>query len=330
VKEILITGACGYLGARLSKYLAECGYRITAFDRFDPSGYTGWTSLMEEVVVGDIRLEHTILELGKKKYDVVIHLISLDHHKSEVNPNFVSSVNVMPTWNLLHTLTRNGLQDFIYFSTVHVYGKIPNKIITEEHIPAPQNVYGLTHLLSENICNYFNFVTKTNCRIVRPSNTYGSPIFKENDCWWLAINDFCRTAFEEKKIRLLSEGSAQRDFIHISDACRAVELLIKSEGSIFQDNVFHIASGNTLTILEIAHEIKEIFNKRYRKEIEIILPDNSVSKDSGKYRNMEKYSIDIKKIKSIGFQQKTKLDTGLNELFDFLEKHEIMSKGITP
>ena len=113
MKKVLITGACGYLGARLSKHLAENGYSITAFDSFDPSSYSQWTSLMEEVIIGDIRDETTLTNLSEKQFDVGIHLISLDHHKSEANPNFVSSINVMPTWNLLDKFTKNGLKNVL-------------------------------------------------------------------------------------------------------------------------------------------------------------------------------------------------------------------------
>ena len=203
MKKVLITGACGYLGARLSKHLAENGYSITAFDSFDPSSYSQWTSLMEEVIIGDIRDETTLTNLSEKHFDVVIHLISLDHHKSEANPNFVSSINVMPTWNLLDKFTKNGLKKFIYFSTIHVYGKISNKTIYDDYDPSPINTYGLTHLLSENICNYFNENTDTNCMNIRLSNSYGSPVFNENNCWWLVINDLCKTAIEKNKIILL-------------------------------------------------------------------------------------------------------------------------------
>ena len=50
---MLITGACGYLGARLSKYLAEKGYIVTVFDSYDPSAYNQWASLMNDVIIGD-------------------------------------------------------------------------------------------------------------------------------------------------------------------------------------------------------------------------------------------------------------------------------------
>ena len=56
-----------------------------------------------------------------------------------------------------------------------------------------------SHLLSENICNYYNDKTETDCINVRLSNSYGSPIFKENNCWWLVINDLCKTAIEKNR-----------------------------------------------------------------------------------------------------------------------------------
>ena len=83
MKKVLITGACGYLGARLSKFLAEKGYKITAFDSYDPSSHEEWKSLMDEVIIGDIRHEKVISNLADKNFNVVIQLISLDHYKSE-------------------------------------------------------------------------------------------------------------------------------------------------------------------------------------------------------------------------------------------------------
>ena len=320
MKKILVTGGCGYIGARLSKYLAEKGYGVTAFDSFEPSNYSHWNSLMEEVIIGDIRDETTLYSLVKKQFDVVIHLISLDHHKSEDNPNFVSSINVMPTWNILEKFSKSGLQKFIYFSTFQVYGKVPSKAITEDCNPSPQNNYGLTHLLSENICNYYNIKTNINCINVRLSNSYGSPVFLENNCWWLVINDLCKTAYNDKKIKLLSDGSPQRDFIHISDICRAIEVLLKTKNDDFQENTFHIASENTLTILELAHEVNKVFKKRYQSEAPIILPDSFTSEEPDKYKDIDRFVISTKNMESFGFHPKTDLIMGINEVFSYLEK----------
>jgi len=317
LKKVLITGACGYLGTRLSKFLAQKGHKITAFDSYDPSTHNEWESLMDEIIVGDIRDEMVISNLADKNFDVAIHLISLDHYKSENNPNFVSTINVMPTWNLLHSLTRNGLEKFIYFSTIHVYGNLPNENITEEHQPNPINAYGLTHLLSENICNYFNNKTDTECINVRLSNSYGSPVFKENNCWWLVINDLCKAAMENNEIRLKSDGSPQRDFIHGDDVARAIDAFINRK-KINGNNIFHISSGQTLTILELAHKVRLVYNK----EIEIILPDKSISEYPDISNNIDRYRISNNRLNEIGFRQKVNIESGIKEIFKYLENND--------
>ena len=309
------------MGARLSKYLAESGYRVTAFDSYDASVYSQWTSLMEEVIIGDIRDETTLTNLSEKQFDVCIHLISLDHRKSEANPNLVSSINVMPTWNLLDRLTKNGLKRFIYFSTIHVYGEIPFKIITEDNALSPLNTYGLTHLLSENICNYYNAKTGTDCINIRLSNSYGSPVFSENNCWWLVVNDLCRQAFKNKKIELLSDGSPQRDFIHISDICGALELLINADKKDLIKNSYHISSGETLTILDLAFIVKRVFQKRSNINIQVISSDNSILKNSDIHLHQQKYNISNSMLRSLGFTAVTSLKTGINEIFDYLQEN---------
>ena len=273
---------------------------------------------MEEVLFGDIRDEKIIIQLKKKQFDIVIHLVSLDHHKSEENPNFVSSINVMPTWNLLNELTKNNLSKFLYFSTFHVYGLTKKKIISEELALNPLNAYGLTHVLSEKICNYFNQKTKTKCINVRLSNAFGSPVFIENNCWTLVINDLCKTAFLKEKIKLFSDGSPQRDFIHTSDICKSIEYLIESNKNL-DENIFNLAFGKTYTILELAKIVQKVFESRYKKKIKIELQKNLVQ---SKNKNKSRFSIDVTRIKRTGFKVNKSIEQGVQEVFNYLEANQ--------
>ena len=162
-------------------------------------------------------------------FDIIINLVSLDHHKSQLNPDLVSSINVLPTWNLLERFTKKKLNKFIYFSTTQVYGDLSSESITENKSMNPINYYGLTHSLSEIICNYFNSNSSTECINIRLSNGYGSPVLKNNNCWDLAINNFCKTAVENGKIIIKSDGTPMRDFIHLSDIEKAIEVIIESK-----------------------------------------------------------------------------------------------------
>ncbi|OXA71474.1 hypothetical protein B0A67_11795 [Flavobacterium aquidurense] len=311
-QKVLVTGASGYIGSRMCQYLSEQGYCVTALSRNQPSDNV-WLSKLEKVIVGDVKDEILIKELADDNYSIVIHLVSLDHHHSNKGaPSQVSRVNIIPVWSLLDTFTKQNLKKFIYFSTMQVYGDISGDVIDENSKLNTQSFYGLTHQIGEDICDYYNRNTKTECISVRLSNSYGAPIFAENNCWWLVINDLCRMAFLEKKIVLQSDGSPLRDFIHGWDVCSAVDSIIKTPE---KNSVYNVSSGVTLSIMEIALKIKEIYSIRYAYKLTIIAQPLS----EGKKQQYFKINNDL--VRSIGFEPTWSIEKGINELFDFFEKN---------
>tara|TARA_B110000908_G_C10079385_1_gene368859 strand:- start:98 stop:841 length:744 start_codon:yes stop_codon:yes gene_type:complete len=244
--------------------------------------------------------------------------VSLDHHDSEKKPSFVSEINVQPTWNLLDACTAKGLKKFIYFSTIHVYGKNQNGFVSEKQAITPFNAYALTHALSEEICNYYNRKTETECINIRLSNSYGEPVFLDAKCWSLIINDLTRSAFENKKIILNGDGSPVRDFIHYSDICNAIDSLVKN--NIKNANTFHLSSSNSITMLDVAMKVKEVYFEVYGEEIPVFINKNErvtefiTNKNSTKVNSISntligKHSIKIDK----------NLKDGIHDLFKYLQ-----------
>lgn len=309
-KKMLITGGSGYIGSRLSLYFANKDYAITTICHSKIPSDEHWVSKMERVVVADIRDDDCMTKLAQEKFDVLIHLVSLDHYQSNQAPSFVSSINITPVWSLLDTFSKNGLSQFLYFSTAQVYGALSNEHVLENQILQPLNSYGLTHQVGELICDYYNKTSNVCCNVVRLSNSYGSPLFEDNNCWDLVINDLCKMAFFKKEIILKSDGSPKRDFIHGWDVCNAVEKIIEMKNS---KGIYNLSSGNTLTILEIAQKIQSVYQERYHLKIDIsaaISNGNTIT---------EKYVIDNSLIKSIGFLPLWDIEMGINELFDYFE-----------
>jgi UDP-glucose 4-epimerase len=132
------------------------------------------------------------------------------------------------------------------------------------------------------------------------------------------VNDLCRTAFIEKKIVLKSDGRATRDFIHYKDIFNVIQLLINHNTNNL-NNIFHLSSGTTTTILQIVDKVKLIYKERYGYDIPAIVPK---SKESTLKNSNETYIISNNKIKSIGFKQEIDLETGIHELFGYLENNE--------
>jgi UDP-glucose 4-epimerase len=320
-KRILITGANGYLGAQFSQYLAKKGHLITALCYPEAPTDSVWCEAMEEVLVGSVAERETMEVLRQRSFDVIIHLVSMDHHESQmVPPEEAVRVNVLPSWTLLDAFARKGLKTFIFFSTIHVYGMMPPVEIHEDRPLNPSNVYALTHSMSEQICDYFNRTSDVNCLTVRLSNSYGHPVFPENNCWWLAVNDLCRTAFYEKSIKLLSDGSPQRDFIHGSDVCRAMEVILKKAPKTKTHSTYHISSSHTYTLLELAGQVKEVYQEMYGEEIPVSSPAESSIQDFNRFSNSPRYMIDHTALTNFGFEPRCEIKEGIRQLFKYFEK----------
>ena len=310
MKKVLITGASGYVGSRLCLHLADQGYAVTALCHSKVPNNENWVSKMVNVIVGDVRDEKFLSDLAANKFDVIVHLVSLDHHQSNGSPAEVSAVNITAVWSLLDIFAKHGLKKFLYFSTAQVYGSLNNEVVTELRNTNTQNAYGLTHNIGEVLCEHYNRTTNVDCRIVRLSNSYGAPIFEENNCWWLVINDLCRMAYVQKEIVIQSDGTPLRDFIHGWDVCSGVQAIIETSQ---EQMIYNLSSGNTISIMEIAKKIRDVFKNRYDIELPITAPEPKSDIKT------PKYIVDNSLICSIGFKPKWSLEAGINDLFDFLE-----------
>lgn len=310
-RKILVVGGNGYIGSRLCQYLSFHGYSVTALCYPAIPDNKEWQECLYKVVVGDIRDEKMLHELAEDDYHAIIDLVSLDHYQSNGSPAFVCPINVTSVWSLLDIFSKKGLKQFIYFSTIHVYGQLSAGLITEEHATNPLTPYALTHAIGEQICDYYNRTTSVRCSVARLSNSYGAPIFNDSNCWWLVVNDLCRMAYERKEIVLQSDGTPLRDFIHGWDVCGGIKCLLEAKDV---DGVFHLSSGKTNTIAELAERVKYVFRQRYAIDIPVFLKSLE-----HKALEAEEYQISNNKLIAKGFQQEWELEQGINDLFSYLE-----------
>ena len=311
MKEILILGGTGYLGSRLVYLLAKDGNKVDVVSHSKCVNDKNWLEKVNQVITGDLR-DHKLLDtITNKRYDSVIHLVSLDNKKSDKQPEFVNSINVMPVWNLLELFSKKrNLNQFIYFSTIHVYVKSTNEINELSRLN-PKSKYGLTHLLAENIVNHYNSITSINCVNVRLSNSYGSPYLPNMACWNLVVNDFCKMAYYDGEIVIKSDGTGLCDFIHYQDVFNAVALLIRKQE--LEYNIFNLSSAVSTSIHDLALLIQKTFKRRLDKDVTI----NYLGERS------ELLGVDLvfknDRFKGVGLELKVDLVSGINELIDYFE-----------
>lgn len=318
-QKIFITGGNGYIGSRLAYFLAKKGNDVIPVCNSSIPEDQEWRKVMFEIIQGDIRLDKTLETISGLKPDTIIHLISLDHNQSGKNIEETIDINVQSTWELLEAAKKYGVKNFIYFSTIHIYGNNNHGIVTEDTLPRPVNSYALTHLMSEHIVNYYNSTTAINALNVRLSNSYGEPQLSSVDCWDLVINDLCKTAYLEKQIVLKSDGLSSRDFIHYSTICNYIESLIDLESNL-QENTFNLCSGNSMHLLDLALKIKEVYRMRYNEVLAVYVNTNELVTSEISEINCLNFISNIR-IKGMFPNHDFPIELGINLVFEYLENN---------
>jgi UDP-glucose 4-epimerase len=314
LKKILILGASGYIGSRLSYLLSNQGNQIDVVTNSNNIKNEVWSKKFNRIFNGDVSNYEFLDFITNHYYDSVINLISLDNENSNKNPEYVNSVNIMPSWNILELFKKKkNLKQFIYFSTIHVYEKSNSRISESSHTN-PNSKYGLTHLISENIVNYFNNTTNISCINFRLSNSYGSPYFSNLNCWNLVVNDFCKTAYYNNEIIIKSDGSDMCDFVHYNDIYNSVATIINKNKLKY--NTFNVTSSKSISIHDLAFLVKKIFKKRLSRNISI----NFLSKKVKTLNNDLIFKND--RLKKVGVKFEIDLENGINELIDYLENEK--------
>jgi len=276
---------------------------------------------MERIIEGDGTNKDILLSAMGTQVDCVVFTISLDHRTSGKDPFDTLAINVGILWALLEIYAENGGGRLIYLSTQQVYGKRnPEEVIREEDPLQPVNAYGMTHQYCEDLCKLYSRERGLNCISLRLSNSFGAPVFPSCNCWWLVINDLCKTALEQGELRLLSDGTYQRDFIPIPDVCRVIEMIATLPVSTLLYPVYNLGSGKTHTILEVAHEVANICKDRYGKSFPVLLPDGKISYNASHHHDIKRFRYDVSRLKAIGFVPSTNPRPGIEEVLTFLEK----------
>ena len=308
MKKILITGGLGNLGSWLTRYFCEQQWDVTVL------GAT-YRDILPDYNYNFIACDITNLENCKKAlkgqlFDYVIHTAS---YNDTFMPNYALKsleINALGTRNILDTLEKTNLKNFIYLSTFHVYGKTTGKI-TENTPVAPVHDYATTHLFGELYVEQFFRNTNLPYTIIRLTNSYGCPIEKASSKWYLVLNDLAKMAATNQVIELKSNGKPQRDFIWMGDVCSVLENICLLDNA--PNGIFNLSSEMNFSMLEIAEKVQNAYFEVYNKKIEIRL--NELDKNDYQ-QNVFVSSEKLKEI--IDFKAIDKIKEEAKEIFEKL------------
>jgi len=303
--KVCIVGSSGYIGSHLISNLKQ-SYKIIAHSRKrirDKNFYKA----VNKIITGDIRLNSTINKILISKPDVIIYTISYNHFTSEENLSSSIGNNYEPFQNLVkHIVEKKIRTKLIYFSTMQVYGRNYNKkLITEKYPKDIQNIYALTHSMCEDLLQAYE--KNLNYCVLRLSNSFGMPKISGLNCWWPVLNNLCKSAKENKKIIINSDGSPLRDFISLDDISNFLKIVINKSIS---EKIINLCSSETLSIKELAMLIQK--NRYFKKKIPIIIKKKTTNLKNKKFKYSNKIMLKngFKKINTLNKQ----IETFLSEI----------------
>ena len=260
--KILVAGGAGYIGSHTVKELIKDGFEVIIFDNFS----TGKKELITggEVVEGDLLDKESFRKVFKShNIGAVLHFASLIQvGESYINPQKYYLHNLISSLNLLEVMLEAEVKNFVFSSSAAVYG-IPEQIpIYESHPLNPFNPYGLTKYFVEKILQDYDrayglkFISLRyfNAAGADPEGNLGEMHEPETH---LLPNLLLFLLGEKENFDLFgvdfptSDGTAVRDYIHVTDLAKAHVLALKKLLTSSQSEFINLGTNKGYSVLEI-------------------------------------------------------------------------------
>ncbi len=251
--RVLITGGFGFIGGRLGQFLSEAGYEVVLGSRkaYEPPVWLSQARVAKIDWASDKSLANAC-----EGIDAVIHAAGVNTQDCAKNPTKALAFNGLATARILDASIEKKVKHFSYLSTAHVYASPLTGIFTEESCPDNLHPYATSHLAGENVLLRAIEKNKIEGSVLRLSNAFGAPAHREVNCWMLLANDLCRQVAENKEMVLKSSGGQKRDFITITDICRAIEFQLKNT-VLSSSSIINLGSGQSSSVMQMANLIQQ-------------------------------------------------------------------------
>ena len=311
MSNVLITGGTGFVGGRLAKKLSgEFEVMVSSRKTMDPA------TLNAHGPVSQVQHQNLLSEGSfPKKIKTVIHLAALNEKDCLQFPSEAIRVNIDETRMLIENAQANGVQNFIYFSTAHIYGSPLKGTITELTLPYAVHPYAITHRAAEDFVIAAAGHRKMHTMVIRLSNSFGPPVLSTVNRWTLLANDLGRQAIEKGSLTLLSSGCQYRDFVCLTDVENVIQDLISRGPENFKQGIYNLGSGTALRVIELAEKIVSVYQQLFGKKIPIKVPAGSPPSEEPTLH------FSISRLLSEGFIIRNEVENELKQLLLFCKQN---------
>lgn len=311
--RLLVTGGAGFIGSNYIRMLVNGELKginkIIVLDKLTYSGnkqnLIDLDSSSYEFIQGDICDTDLVSKLSKQ-VDVIVNFAAESHVDRSIDSSkeFVQT-NVFGTHTLLESARKNNLSTFLQVSTDEVYGSISEGSWDEDFPLQPNSPYAASKASADLISQAYHRTYGMDVRITRCSNNYGPYQYPEK-----VIPLFITNLIEGKKVPLYGQGLNIRDWLHVTDHCRGIHLVLTKGKS---GDVFNIGGGRELSNIELTRIILQAIGAS----------EESIERVADRLGHDFRYSLSIEKItKQLGYKPVVDFESGISQTIKWYKSNQ--------
>ena len=310
-RKYFITGGAGFIGSNFVRYVLEHepDAEVTNYDALTYAGVPATVDELNEspqhtFIKGDIR-DGELLSDVIPGHDVVVHFAAESHvDRSISGPAAFLETNVVGTGVLIDAAMRADVPRFIHVSTDEVYGSLATGFASETDPLDPSSPYSSSKAGSDLLALSYAITYGYDVAVTRCTNNYGPYQFPEK-----VIPLFVTNLLEGKKVPLYGDGRNERDWLHVTDHCSAIHLLVDKANT---GEIYNIGANAQLSNLELTRAILSALG---RDESWIMPVEDRLGHDL-------RYAVDSSKIRALGWQPAKQFREQLDETIDWYRSRE--------
>jgi len=318
MKNILVTGAAGFIGANFAEHMVkkyDGKYNIIVYDKLTYAGNLhNLDSIKDKIVFvkGDICDFDKVMETYKE-YDIdgIVHFAAESHVDNSIKTPFIfTQTNVLGTHTLLEAAKQywgeGSPNKFVHVSTDEVYGSLgKDGYFTEKSPIQPNSPYSASKASSDLIAFAYAETFKMNVSVTNCSNNYGA--FQHHE---KLIPHMISLALKDQKLPVYGEGLNVRDWLYVEDHCEAIDLVLHNGK---KGERYNIGGHNEKRNIDIVKLILKRLDK----------PESLIEHVEDRKGHDFRYAIDPTKIHNeLGWLPKTKFEDGIVYTIDWYLNHK--------
>jgi dTDP-glucose 4,6-dehydratase len=310
--RILVTGGAGFIGSNFVRHVvrAHPDWEIVVLDKLTYAGRRENLVGLEErpgfrFVQGDIADPSAVADV-LPGCDYVVNFAAETHvDRSLYDAGSFIMTDVYGTFVLLEAARRApGLRLFVQISTDEVYGSVESGSSSESDPLMPRNPYSASKAGADRLAYSYWATYDVPVIVTRASNNYGPYQFPEK-----IIPLFVTHALDGIPLPLYGDGLNVRDWLHVDDHCRAVDLLIEKGAP---GETYNVGGGNEVPNIELTRRILGLLGK----------PESLIRRVADRPGHDRRYSLGCERLRRLGWSPQVPFDEGLRATVEWYRANE--------